>query len=307
MKNNSKIRRVIKNPLWTIILLNNRGMHFLGDRIFLKLLYRLKVGKRLNLDNPQTFNEKMQWLKLHNRKDIYTIMVDKYEVKKYVADIIGEEYIIPTLGVYERFDDIDFDALPDRFVIKCTHDSGGLVICKDKSKLDKTKAKKAITKCLKKNFFWSSREWPYKNVRPRIIVEEYMEDKNDKELRDYKLFCFNGKFKMMFIATNRQGEGETYFDFFDNKFKHLPFTNGHQNAPEEPHRPLKFDDMKDLAEKLSSGIPQVRIDFYEVNGKVYFGEMTFFHMSGMAPFVPEEWDKRLGDMIDLNMVEKNEK
>lgn len=303
MEKIDKIKGVIIDPRKRFSYLARLGFYNgMRDEKFIKKEYFLKMGERLNLEDPKTFNEKMQWLKLHDKKDIYTTMVDKAEVKKYVADVIGEEYIIPTIGVYDRFEDIDFDQLPQRFVMKCTHDSGGLVICKDKSKLDKKAARKKINKYLRRKYFYIHREWPYKNVTPRIIIEKYMEDKKDKELRDYKLFCFNGKFKIMFIATNRQGDGETYFDFFDENFKHLPFTNGHPNAPVLPHRPARFKEMVKLAEKLSRGIPQVRVDFYDVNGKTYFGEMTFFHWSGLVPFEPKEWDEKLGELIDLSLV-----
>ena len=270
------------------------------DEEYLCKLFRAKMGYPLDLKEPKTFNEKLQWLKLYDRKPIYTVMVDKYEVKNYVAGIIGDKYIIPTLGVWNRFDEIDFTKLPDQFVLKCTHDSGGLVICRDKKKLDFAKAKKKITKSLKKNFYYVGREWPYKNVKPRIIAEEYMEDDVTHELRDYKFFTFNGVAKALFIATDRQTAGEdTKFDFFDMDFKHLPFTNGHPNADVVPAKPETFAEMKELAEKLSKGIPHVRVDFYEVNGKAYFGELTFSHWSGFVPFEPPEWDKTFGDWIDL--------
>lgn len=293
------------NPRLRFGFFSNLGLYnWMDDKNYLKKEYYSILGKELNLDNPKTFNEKLQWLKLYDRKDIYTTMVDKAEVKKFVADTIGEQYVIPTLGVYDRFDDIDFDELPNQFVMKCTHDSGGLVICKDKASLDIKQARKRINRFLKRKYFYIHREWPYKNVKPRIIVEKYMEDSRDGELRDYKLFCFNGKFHMMFIATNRQGNGDTYFDFFDKDFKHLPFTNGHPNAPKLPHKPANFSKMVKMAEKLSKNIPHVRVDFYDVNGKVYFGEMTFFHWSGFVSFDPPEWDKKLGELINLDLVKK---
>lgn len=292
------------NRLFYRILRKTKISNYISDEEYIKMTYKYRTGKELNLSNPQTFNEKLQWLKLYDRRNVYTTMVDKYEVKKYVTDIIGEEYIIPTLGLYNSFDEIDFDKLPNQFVIKCTHDSGGLVIVKDKSKLDIKFAKKKINKCLKNNYYYSGREWPYKNVKPRIIIEKYIEDTKDNELRDYKLFCFNGKFKLMFVATNRQGKGETYFDFFDKDFKHLPFRNGHPNAPKLPHKPKNFEKMIDLAEQLSKDIPQVRIDFYDANGKIFFGEITFFHWSGAVPFDPEEWDYKLGKLIELPRKEK---
>ena len=269
------------------------------DKLFLKIKYYLVFKKRLNLKNPQTFNEKLQWLKLNNRKDIYTTMVDKYEVKKYVSNIIGSEYIIPTLGVYSNFDEIDFDKLPNQFVIKCTHDSCGLIIVKNKNEMDITNTRKKITRCLKANYYYSGREWPYKNVKPRIIIEPYLEDFKYKELRDYKFFAFSGKVELMFIATNRQGNGDTYFDFFDKKFNHLDIINGHKMNPITPEKPENFKKMIELAEKLSKDLVHVRVDFYEVNGKIFFGELTFYHWSGFVPFEPENWDKKLGSYIKL--------
>lgn len=268
------------------------------DRKFLELVFPLCTGYKLNLDNPRSYNEKLQWLKLYNRNPLYTRMVDKYEVKKYVADIIGEDHIIPTLAVYDHAEDIDFDVLPNQFVLKCTHDSGGIVICSDKTKLDKKAAVKKLKKGLKKNFYCQNREWPYKNVKPRIIAESYMTD-DGEELKDYKFFCFDGKPKYMFIATDRFKEEETKFDFFDMNFNHLPFVNGHPNSTKPINRPKGFDEMKNLSEKLSKGIPQVRVDFYDINGKIFFGEITFFHWSGFVPFEPQEWDYKLGDDIKL--------
>ena len=273
--------------------------HLIPDGVYLKLRYKMRMGKKLNLKRPETYNEKLNWLKLNDRRPEYVRMVDKYEVKKYVADKIGEQYIIPTLGVWNSFDEIDFASLPDQFVLKCTHDSGGLAICKDKSTFNIDAAKVKIEKSLKENYYWHTREWPYKNVQPRIIAEKYMEDELTKELRDYKFFAFDGKVKALFIASERYAADETKFDFFDENFNHLPFTNGHPNAEITPAKPENFDEMKTLAEKLSVGIPQVRVDFYEVNGKTYFGELTFAHWGGMTPFKPEEWDYVFGSWIDL--------
>ena len=275
-------------------------LNLLSDKAYLKFTYRVKFGRRLDLDDPKTYNEKLQWLKLFNRKPDYTTMVDKYAVKDYVAEKIGEKYIIPTLGVWDSFEDIDFDKLPDQFVLKCTHDSGGLAICRDKSSFDKNAAKEKIEKSLKYNYYKKGgREWPYKDVPRRIIAEQYMEDEKTQELRDYKFFCFDGEVKALFIASERYSNEETKFDFFDADFNHLPFTNGHPNAKVLPEKPVCFEEMKELAAKLSVGIPQARIDFYEVNGKVYFGEITFFHWGGMKPFDPEEWDYKFGEWIKL--------
>lgn len=269
----------------------------MDDERYLRLAYRIRMRKKLNLKNPQTFNEKLQWLKLYDRKSEYTMMVDKYEVRKYISEKIGEEYLIPLLGVWNSFDEIDFDKLPEQFVLKCTHDSGGLVICKDKSKLDMDAVKRKINRCFEKNFYYHGREWPYKDVKPRIIAEKLMVDESGTELKDYKFFCFDGKPECLFIATDRPHD--TKFDFYDMEFNHLPFTNGHPNADKEIKRPAGMDEMVEIAKKLSEGMPHVRIDFYDINGRVYFGEITFFHWSGLVPFEPEEWDYKLGEKIKL--------
>lgn len=297
---NNRVKKILKNPKLLFLTFGQRGFfNWMSDEQYIKIAFKILMKKSLDLNNPQTYSEKLQWIKLYDRRAEYTMMVDKYAVKKYVATIIGEEYVIPTLGIWKHFDDINFDLLPNQFVLKCTHDSGGLVICKDKEKFDKVKAKRKIEECLKHNFYYGQREWPYKDVPHRIIAEEYKEDTKTKELRDYKFFAFDGEVKAMFIATDRGSKEETKFDFFDTDFKHLPFTNGHPNADKCPEKPLCFEEMKVLAEKLSKGIPQVRVDFYEVNGKVYFGEMTFFHWSGFKPFEPEKWDEIFGSWINL--------
>jgi len=271
------------------------------DRFYLRVLFRLKMGKRLNLMDPKSFSEKLQWLKLYNRRPQYTMMVDKVKVKEYVASTIGEEYIIPTLGIWNGPDDIDFDKLPSRFVLKCNHNSGmGMYICKDKSKMDIKEVKAGLRKGIKQNYYVANREWPYKNVERRVFAEQYMEDEYG-ELRDYKLFCFDGEVKALFIATDRsKGDHATRFDFFDKDFRHLAFTNGHPNADVIPDKPKMFEKMKELAATLSKGIPHVRIDFYEVGDQVFFGEMTFFHWSGMMPFDPEEWDYKFGSWLKLD-------
>ena len=271
---------------------------------FLTENYRILMGRKLNLDNPKTYTEKLQWLKLYDHRPEYTTMVDKYAAKQYVAEKIGEEYIIPLLGVWDRAEDIDFDTLPDRFVLKTTHDSGSYVVCKDKSKLDISAARKRMAKFLKRKYYDNNREWPYKNVMPRIIAEEYMEDSRCGELRDYKFFTFGGVPKVLYIAQGR-GKGEpTVADFFDMEFNHLPFTIDHDMADVPPEKPENFALMQALAAKLSAGTPQLRVDFYEVDGKVYFGEMTFFHCSGFEAFHPEQWDKIFGDWVIL--PEKND-
>ena len=279
----------------------NRLLLVLPDELYLKVKFRQLMGKKLNLKNPQTFSEKLQWLKLYDRRPEYTTMVDKYAVKGYVAKIIGDEYIIPTLGVWDRPEDIDWDSLPNQFVLKCTHDSGGLVICRDKSKLDKKAATTKLRKTLKQNYYRKWREWPYKDVPRRIIAEQYIEPAPDlKDLPDYKFFCFDGEVKALFVATDRQKEGEEVkFDFFDADFNRLPFKQGHEHAAVTPRKPKNFEVMKKAAAQLSKGLPHARVDLYEVGDKVLFGEITLFHFSGLVPFRPEEWDKVFGDMLTL--------
>jgi len=272
-------------------------LRILSDKAYLKILFKLRLNKSLNLKNPKTFNEKLQWLKLYDRKPIYTTMVDKYQAKEYVANIIGDEYIIPTLGVWDRFDDIDFDSLPNQFVLKCTHDSGGLVICRDKSTLDKAAAKQKIEKSLKVNYYWRGREWPYKNVKPRIIAEKFLDDGSGDAIYDYKFFCFNGVPKIMYLSRDKSKEPRT--DFFDMSYNHLNMRMRDLNADVLPEKPECFEEMKHLAAVLSKDIPHVRVDFYMVNKKIYIGEMTFFHCGGFVQVKPEEWNSTMGDWIQL--------
>lgn len=273
-------------------------MRYIPDKTYLQIYYFLQFGKLCDFKNPTTFNEKLNWLKINNRDSLYTKLVDKYEVKEYVEKVIGGGYTIPTLGVWEHFDDINFDMLPDQFVLKCTHDSEGLVIVKDKSKMDRNAAREKIETALRHNFYYVGREWPYKNVHPRIIAEQYMEDHIDKELRDYKFYCFDGIPKIMYIASNRNS-GHVNFDFYDMEFNHLDITQKYPNASEPLRKPEHFKEMVGLAKKLSNGFPHVRVDFYEVDSKVYFGELTFFSMSGLTPFKPAKWDKIMGSWLTL--------
>lgn len=278
---------------------------FLSDETYLKYRWFITFDKKLNLSNPKSFNEKLQWLKLNNRQPLFTKLVDKFEVKEYVKNIIGDDYIIPTIAIYDQAESINFDALPEQFVLKCTHDSGGIVICTDKSMLNKDKTIKKLKKGLENNFFLINREWPYKNVKPRIIAEQYISE-IDGDLRDYKFFCFNGIPKFLYVASDRFIEGEeTKFDFFDMDFNHLPIINGHPNSKMHIKKPKGFELMVELAQKLSAGMIHVRVDFYDVNGKIYFGEMTFFHMSGLTKFEPQEWDLKFGEYIHLPNEENN--
>lgn len=273
--------------------------YLLDDKKYLKIKYFIKLRERLNLKNPQTFNEKLQWLKINDRKDIYTTMVDKYMVKEYVANIIGEQYIIPTLGIYNTFDEIDFEKLPEKFVIKCTHDSGSTIVCQDKKNFNIKEAKKEINKSLKYNYYYSGREWPYKNVKPKILVEQYILDNELKELRDYKIFCFNGKAKIFKVDYNRFSEHRA--NYYDKNLKLLEF--GEKICPPEINKkidiPKDIYKMFDLSEIISQKLKFARIDFYYANNKIYFGEITFYPASGFGKFVPSVWDKKLGKLINL--------
>lgn len=287
-----------KYDFWAHAL--NRLVYVLPDKWYLYFRFKNRVGYWPHLNHPRTFNEKLQWLKLNDRHAEYTQMVDKIDAKKYVASIIGDKYIIPTLGVWNSVDEIEWDKLPNQFVIKVSSDSGGIVVCKDKQTLDIEKAKEKLSNGWGKNYYVHNKEYPYRDLTPRIIAEEYKEDESGYELRDYKIFCFNGEPKILFVASDRQKAGEdTKFDFFDLNWNHLPFTNGHPNSKEFIAKPKNFDEMLEIAKKLSVGIPQVRIDLYNCNGQIYFGEITFFHWSGMTAFDPIEWDFKLGKMIKL--------
>lgn len=292
--------RYLTNKQYRFQLNDKLGLNkWMSDEDYLKKAFWLNMGYPLDLENPQTFNEKLQWLKLYDRKPIYTTMVDKYEAKKYVADVIGEEYIIPTLGVWDKFDDIDFSVLPDQFVLKCTHDSGGVVICRSKADLNLEEARKKINQSLKRNYYWQGREWPYKDVKPRIIAEEYLYSTTGEDLTEYKVFCFGGIPKMVLVCMGAaHGNGRTN-DFCDLELHRFPFTTLNPNSMVELKKPEGYEKMLELAGKASDGIPVLRVDFYIVDGNTYLGELTFFHNSGLCAFDPKEWDQRLGDWINL--------
>ena len=297
----NKIKNCIFDRGYRLRVLIKIGVYNnVSDEEMLIKMYKYIMGKTLNLKKPTSFNEKIQWLKLYDRKPEYIKLVDKYSVKEYVASIIGSQYIIPTLGVWDKFSDINFEELPPEFVLKCTHDSGGVWVIKDKKFLKGIKKK--VEKCLKVNFYYTSREWPYKYIQPRIIAEKYMGNKS-KDLCDYKLMCFNGKVKCIFVCSNRKSESGLNVTFFDLDWKRLPFERKYPVNPNIIERPKTFEEMVILAEKLSKNIPFVRIDFYEIDDKPYFGEITFYPGAGFEKFEPEEWDEVLGSWIKLPIDE----
>lgn len=271
------------------------------DETYLKWLYRLKIGERLDLKNPQSYTAKLQWMKLYNRNPLLCRYIDKFEVKKEVERLIGPEHVIPTFGVWENAKDIDFEALPEQFVLKCTHDSKSVILCRDKHSFNQDLAREKLQKALSQNAYTPMREWAYKNVQPRIIAEELINDPSQPGgLNDYKFFCFDGQVKALYVATGRV-QGHVCFDFFDRDFHHLPaFNEFHPHASTPIPKPANYEEMVKLAQQLSQGFPHVRIDLYSIGGQqVLFSEYTFYHAGGLSEFVPREWDYKFGEWFKL--------
>ena len=269
-----------------------------SDKAAIKIKYRLLMKKKIDLKKPKTFNEKLNWIKLYYRKPIMTTMADKYEVKQYVSDVIGSEYVIPTIAIYDKWNDIDFDSLKAPFVLKTTHSSGVIKIVKDKESFDYETTKKKFNKSLKENYFYSCREWPYKNIKPRIIVEQFIKDSKEDNLPVYKFFCFNGEPYLVQTIKNDKTSYET-IDYFDMDWKLLKIKQNFENSDVPLDKPVNFEEMKALASKLSKGFPFVRVDLYSVDNKIYFSEFTFFSDAAYQRFYPDEWDLILGEKIIL--------
>lgn len=274
-------------------------LRLIPDNIYIQMQYFYHFHRFANLKNPQLFNEKLNWLKLHDRNPLYTTLVDKYAVKKWVTDKIGSQYVIPTLAVWNKAEEIDFDKLPNQFVLKVNHDSGGLVICRDKSKLDKQASIAKLSRALKNNGYWYGREWPYKNVKPCIIAEQYMED-DFHQLNDYKFMVFNGKVHNVRICSERGSATGLKITFYDRNWQRLPFEKLHYPPSDAAFsKPSNFEEMVQLAEKLAKDIPFARVDFYSVNGKTYFGEITLYPTAGMEYFLPGTWNYKFGNLLAL--------
>ncbi len=278
--------------------------HWMSDEKYLSILFKEKMGYDIDWENPSTFQEKIQWMKVHYHNPIYPKLVDKYLVKSWVESKIGKQYIIPTIGHWKSFDEINFNTLPDQFVLKCNHDSGSVVICLDKAQLDKQYAQDRLNRAVNTNYYWWGREWAYKNVEPLIIAEPLLKDNNESKgrsndiaIKDYKFFCFDGVPRFMYISDDHGVDPHT--DFFDMEFHKICMQFRDKNSREDVEKPLKFDEMKRLASALSEGFPFVRVDFYLVGGQIYFGEMTFYHASGFFPITPKEMNKKLCDMLVL--------
>ncbi len=268
-----------------------------SDSLYLRIYYFLYTGRALNLYNPTRFGEKIQWLKLYNSSDVCSIMVDKYLVRQYVESKVGAEYLIPMIGIYDRWEDIDFDKLPNQFVIKTTHDSGGVVICQDKKTFDFANAESIIKKSFNFNFFWQGRERPYKNVRPRIIIEKFMKDDESNDLKDYKIWCFNGEPYIIQVDSQRYVYHRR--NIYDVNWNKMPIRMWYPPKEEIDKKPCQLDIMLDFAKKMSQGFPFLRVDVYDVNNKIYFGELTFHPAGGVQPISPDEWDIKLGEKLLL--------
>lgn len=291
-------KRILPNKEFRLKLLHI--LSFIPDEHMLKIQYFIKTGKNLNIKEPKTFNEKLQWLKLYDRNSDYTTMVDKYEVYKYIEKKIGKEYLIPLLGVWNSVEDIDWVSLPNRFVMKNTHDSGGVVICRDKRNLDIHQAKEKLQSSFSLDPYTFGREWPYKNVKPRIIAQKFLKDEDSKELKDYKFFCFNGEVKLILVVEGLGANENPKRNFYDKNWNLLPFNEGNaSNIRREIKKPINYDKMIEIAELLSKDIPFVRVDLYEVNKKIYFGELTFYPQSGYNQFEPKEYNEILGNWLTL--------
>ena len=288
------LRRVLLGML-------NRSYFLFPDKLFLQMRFYLEMGKKLSLRNPQTMNEKLQWLKLYNRKPEYTMMVDKILVKDYVSGLIGPEHVVPTIAVWDSPEEIDFGSLPDKFVLKTNHSGGntGVILCKDKNSFATQEALVRLKKSLRSNIYKLYREWPYKDVCKRVFAEELLED--EEGINDYKFYCFDGHVDSVLVCVDRQ-IGQPKFYFFDENWKLRRYNKRGKEAPEDftLPKPLNVDRMFEIARMLSKGIPFVRVDLYNVDGKIYFGELTFYPWSGYVKFVPQEFDKTLGRLFDIS-------
>lgn len=287
-----------------IINSNLTGCPKINDEDFLRRKFRICMGKELDLENPKTFNEKLQWLKLYNRRSEYTMLVDKFLVRDYIREKLGEAYLIPLLGAWDDPDEIDFESLPDRFVLKCNHNSGvGMYICRDKSQMDVEKVKKELRRGLAQDYYLTGREWPYKDVPRKIICEKFMSDEpGASDFTDYKFFCFDGKVDSVMVCLERSS-GNTKFYFFDQKWELKRLNIRGKNAPEgfTIPKPACMDDMFRIAAELSEGHPFVRVDLYQSNGQIYFGELTFFPDSGLDTNLLPETDDYFGSLIQLKL------
>ena len=288
-------KRIISNTELRLKII--QCLRFIPDIPYLKMVYWIKTGKKLNLNPPITFCDKMNWLKLYDVHPEYTDLADKIKVREHVKSILGKDICIPLLGWWDNYDAIDFNSLPNEFVLKCNHDSGSVKVIHDKEQIDHKALKKFYTARLKENSFVDGREYPYRDIKPCILAEKYMVPDGSNDIEDYKFFCFNGEPVILVVATDRSTDCK--FDFYDMDFNHLDIVNIHPQSGRIIEKPKSFEEMKEIARKLSAGMKFVRMDLYEIEGKVYFGEYTFYHAGGFWPMHPDEWEIRLGDLIKI--------
>ncbi|MGN0354886.1 MAG: ATP-grasp fold amidoligase family protein [Muricoprocola sp.] len=304
MKN---IIKYIKNPYRVFASLSSKGkLLWMDEKVAVPLIYHGKVGEKLDLHNPVTFNEKLQWLKVYDHNPLYTKLVDKHEVRKYVEQWLGKEYLIPEIGIWESPEEIDFSILPSQFVIKCTHDSGSTIVCRNKDNLNKEDVIAQLNQRMRKSHYWIGREWPYKNVKPRIIAEKFMGVEQESRLTDYKFYCFNGEPKFLYISIGLENHETAQISFFDLNGKLMPFARADFRRLEiELEMPSKFKEMIEIARKCAKQVASdfLRVDLYQINGQIYFSEFTFTPCSGYMEFVPKEYDRIIGDMLKLNKKE----
>ncbi|WP_165247919.1 ATP-grasp fold amidoligase family protein [Adlercreutzia sp. ZJ141] len=300
-----KAMKGIKNPALVLVHMCQRWpLRAISDRTYINLFYYAYQGIFPNLNNPEGFNEKLQWLKLHTYNEFYTNLTDKYLVKNYVAKILGDQHVIPTLAVWDRVEDIDAQKLPESFVLKCNHDSGSVVVCKDIKNFDIDSAKKKLGKALKRNYFWKSREPNYRKIKPKVIAEQYVEDVGKNELTDYKFFCFDGVARFVQVDSGRFSQHIRNFYTTDWEFIDVEYGCANdKRLVQDP--PIHFREMLDMAEMLSEGIPHVRVDFYDTGAQVFFGEMTFHHGGGVMDITPPFYDRLWGSYLSLPTTQEN--
>lgn len=309
----SRLMNAIKHPKDVMLWAFTSCSKLWPNKFYLSRIYRWRTGNKMNWENPRSYNEKCNWMKLYHRNPQYALLADKIEAKKYVESVLGPGNTFPLIAVYDKVEDIDFDKLPNQFVIKANHDSGGLCICKDKSKgiivrgksddhrnLSYDEVRKILKKSLKTNYYWRNREWPYKNIKRRILVEQFMQQSDGSGLNDYKFFCFNGEPKYVWMGTNYT---PMHFDVYSADWTNQHVEWGYVNAPCDVPPPPGYEQMLEMARKLSKGFPHVRVDFFNIDGKIYVGEFTFYTWAGLTPFKPAEWDQKFGDLIDLSTIE----
>lgn len=306
------IRKSIKDPVFGFSLIifkldNTIFFRKIPDSLYLKCQYYLSRHEKLNLKNPLNFNQKIQWLKIYYKNPLYTKLADKYDAREYVENRVGNKYLIPLLGLYNKFEGINFNEFPKQFVLKCNHDGGSVIICKNKDTFNYEKAKNKIESCLKINYCdaFEYREWQYKNIKPKIMAEQYLVNSTGEEANDYKFFCFNGEPRVLYVSLI--GEGEPFMKYFDTEWNCLDFDTGYKTLEQEIKKPDNLDEMLLICRKLSENIPFVRVDLYLVDGKIYFGEFTFTPYGGYYPFNPPEWNKIFGDWLQLPKKYKNTK